>query len=138
MNSPAPWINDAILTWQKEGIPLHMGVWETYITEIEEWLDFSFPPDFYEFYKAVNGFAKNESNKELFCLWSLETIWEEYSGSKDAEFIGFCDYMINSWQYGYLKNQSGIYINALSFEKVADSFKEFIELLNADSERLYC
>lgn len=137
MNSPAPWINDAILTWQKEGIKLRPGAMPFYLTELEQWMGFSFPPDFYEFYKTVNAFEKHESNSELFCLWSLETIWEEYSGRKDTEFIGFCDYMINSWQYGYRKNQPGIYRNAIGFKKVADSFKEFIELLNADSEVLY-
>ena len=137
MNSPAPWINEAILTWQKEGIALQPGALETYIAEIQPWLGFTFPNDFYEFYKVVNGFARYESNKELFSLWSLETLWEEYLGSKDNEFIGFCDYMINSYQFGYLKSQPGIYRNAIGFEKVANSFSEFIELLNADSDLLY-
>lgn len=137
MNSPAPWINDAILTWQKEGIKLRPGALETYIAEMEPWLGFTFPQDFYEFYKVVNGFERHESNQEMFSLWSLETLWEEYSGSKDTEFIGFCDYMINSYQFGYLKSQPGIYRNAIGYEKVADSFKEFIELLNTDSELLY-
>lgn len=138
MNSPAPWINDAILTWQKEGVPLQTGVWETYIAEIEEWLGFSFPNDFYEFYRAVNGFANSETNKELFSLWPLETIWAVYQGNDDDEFIAICDYMINCHQIGFIKGQSGIYKDCHRKEKVADSFKEFIELLNADSEQLYC
>jgi hypothetical protein len=137
MNSPAPWINEAILTWQQEGIRLRPGALETYIVEMEQWLGFSFPQDFYEFYKVVNGFERYESNKELFSLWSLETLWEEYLGSKNNEFIGICDYMINSYQFGYLKSQPGIYRNAIGFEKVANSLSEFIELLNADSDLLY-
>ena len=137
MNSPAPWINEAILTWQKEGIKLRPGALETYIAEMEPWLGFTFPQDFYEFYKVVNGFERWVSNENFFSLWSLETLWEEYSGSKDTDFIGFCDYMINSYHFGYLKDQPGVYRNAVSIEKVADSFKEFIELLNTDSELLY-
>ena len=35
MNSPAPWINEAILTWEKEGIALQQGALETYIAEME-------------------------------------------------------------------------------------------------------
>jgi hypothetical protein len=137
MNSPAPWINDTILAWQKEGITLQTGVWESYIAEIEEWLGFSFPNDFYEFYKAVNGFANSEMNKEMFSLWPLETIWAEYQGNNDDEFIAICDYMINSHQIGFIKDQPGIYKNYARTEKIADSFKEFIELLNTDSELLY-
>jgi hypothetical protein len=137
MNSPAPWVNDAILTWQREGIKLRPGALETYIAEMEQWLSFTFPQDFYEFYKVVNGFERHESNQEMFSLWSLETLWEEYSGSKETEFIGFCDFMINSHQIGFIKDQPGIYKSYDYTEKVADSFKEFIELLNAGSDLLY-
>jgi hypothetical protein len=137
MNSPAPWINDAISTWQKEGVKLRPGVLETYIAEMEPWLGFTFPQDFYEFYKVVNGFEGHESNQEMFSLWSLETLWEEYSGSEDTEFIGFCDYLINSHQIGFIKGKPGIYKDYSRIEKVADSFREFIELLNTGSDLLY-
>lgn len=137
MNSPAPWINEAILTWQKEGIALNPGALETYITEIEQWLGVSFPQDFYELYKVVNGFADWGCNEEMFSLWSLELIWEQNQVNMEHEFIAICDYMINSYHFGFLKDQPGIYRNAIGFEKVADSFKQFIELLNTDSELLY-
>ena len=77
MNSPAPWINEAVLTWQKEGIALRQGALETYIAEIEQWLGFSFPNDFYEFYKVVNGFEDGDMNKDMFSLWPLEVILAE-------------------------------------------------------------
>ena len=137
MNSPAPWINDAILTWQKEGIALHSGALEVYIAEIEQWLGFNFPNDFNELYKAVNGFANSNMNSDMFYLWPLEVIWAEYRGNNDDEFIAFCDFMINSHQIGFIKDQPGIYKSYDYTEKVADSFKEFIELLNTGSDLLY-
>jgi hypothetical protein len=137
MNSPAPWINEAIFTWQKEGIALNPGALEAYMAETEQLLGFSFPPDFYELYKVVNGFADRGSNKEMFSLWPLETIWEENPVNREEGFIAICDYMISSYHFGFLKDQPGIYRNAIGLEKVADSFKQFIELLNADSELLY-
>jgi hypothetical protein len=137
MNSPAPWINEAILTWQKEVIALQPGALETYIAELEQWLGFSFPNDFYEFYKVVNGFERYVSNEDFFSLWSLETLWEEYLNNKEGEFIGVCDYMINSHQIGFIKGQTGIYKEYARTEKIAGSFKEFIELLNSGSDLLY-
>jgi hypothetical protein len=143
MNSPAPWINEAILTWQKEGIKLRPGALETYIAEMEQWLGFSFPADFYEFYKVVNGFERWSSNENFFSLWSLETLWEEGPNNQEDDFIGFCDHMINSHWIGFVKNKPGIYrhypniITEGRTTKIADSFKEFIELLNTDSELLY-
>lgn len=137
MNSPAPWINEAILTWKREGVALQSGALETYIAEIEQWLGFSFPTDFYEFYKTVNGFENSDMNKEMFSLWPLGAIWAEYQGNDDDEFIAFCDYMINSYHFGFLKDQSGIYRNAVSIDKIADNFKEFIEILNTNSDKLY-
>src|ERR1044072_3588567 len=109
MNSPVPWINEAILTWKREGVALQSGALESYIAEIEQWLGFSFPNDFYEFYKAGNGFENSDMNKDMFYLWPLEVIWAEYQGNDDDEFIAFCDFMINSHQIGFIKNQPGIY-----------------------------
>lgn len=137
MNSPAPWINEAILTWQKEGIALNPGELEPYIAEIEQWLDFSFPQDFCELYKVVNGFERGVSNENFFSLWSLDTLWEEYPNNMEDGFIGFCDYMINSHQIGFIKGQPGVYKDYERTTMIASSFEEFIEMLNTDSELLY-
>ncbi|MCS3800071.1 SMI1/KNR4 family protein [Niastella sp. OAS944] len=137
MNSPVPWINEAILTWKREGVALQSGALESYIAEVEQWLGFSFPNDFYEFYKAVNGFENSDMNKDMFYLWPLEVIWAEYQGNDDDEFIAFCDFMINSHQIGFIKGQPGIYKSYDRTEKVADNFKEFIEILNSNADPLY-
>lgn len=137
MNSPAPWINEAILTWQKEGIALRPGALDAYIAEVEQWLGFKFPNDFYELYKVVNGFENSGMNRDMFSLWPLEVIWDEYQGNKDDEFIAFCDYLINSHQIGFIKGQTGIYKDYARTEKIANSFREFIELLNGNSDPLY-
>ncbi|WP_431241568.1 SMI1/KNR4 family protein [Flavobacterium sp. P21] len=128
--------NYTISIWNEAGIKLQSGASEELILEFEKKLNFKFPKDFRSFYLKVNGFVDFEWNKNMFSLWSLERIYEEYKFDQNLDYIAFCDYLINSHSMGYMKSRNGIFMNTTN-EKVCETFEEFIDLLNANSDKLY-
>lgn len=128
--------NYTISIWDEADIKLQSGASEELILEFEKKLNFKFPKDFRSFYLKVNGFVDFEWNKNMFSLWSLERIYEEYKFDQNLDYIAFCDYLINSHSMGYMKSRNGIFMNTTN-EKVCETFEEFIGLLNTNSDKLY-
>jgi hypothetical protein len=134
MNSIALWINEAIVTWRREGIALQAGVSLQYIEEVEQMLGFTFPDDFKEFYTTVDGFANDTMSNSMIYMWSMNKIFQEHIAGDDDEFIGFCDYMINSHRIGFIKNERGIYKCYDQVIPIAETFSTCIQLIYTDSD----
>jgi hypothetical protein len=73
----------------------------------------------------------------MFSLWPVYRIIEEYNFSRDKNFIGFSDYLINSHQIGFTKDRKGIYKYYNKPDLIADRFDQGIHLINIDSEMIY-
>jgi hypothetical protein len=137
MESLLPWTDQAISHWVSKGIKLQEGAPEEKITLLENILSFKFPADFSELYIKVNGFADWDSNEGMFSLWPLEKIFEEYHANGDINYIGFCDYLINSHTIGYDKTDGRIFKDYNTTQPIAETFRHFIQLLNSDDDLLY-
>jgi hypothetical protein len=131
------WTDRAILVWTNSGIKFQPGVSLNIITSYEAQLDFQFQLDFKELYQKVNGFEDFDWNKHMFSLWSLERILKEYRENNDNNYVGFCDYLINSHSIGFFKSEKGVYKSYSQIEPIADTFREAIELINTNSDLLY-
>lgn len=125
-----------ISIWSKTDVKLQKGISLALISEAERKLDFKFPEDFKAFYQRVNGFVDCDWNKDMFSLWSIERIVEEYLNDENKDYIAFCDYLISSYTFGYIRNGESIIMNITS-EKICDTFDDFIQLLNSNSDKLY-
>jgi|GEM_PF-6718188 len=112
-----------IFDWIKEGIELNRAATSGQILSCEEAIGFRFPTDFTQFYFLYNGFKEFNMDSKLLSLWSIEKIQAEYDPSD--EFIGFCDYLINSHQIGYIKSQHGIYLD-YNRSLICNDFNEFL------------
>jgi hypothetical protein len=125
-----------IAVWRETDLKLQSSSSEELISEFEEKLNFRFPHDFKAFYLKINGFADFEWNANMFSLWSLERIFEEYKLNKNDNYIAFCDYLINSHSIGYVKDKNGIFMDTID-KKVCETFEEFVGLLYTNSDKLY-
>ncbi|WP_143307491.1 SMI1/KNR4 family protein [Chitinophaga vietnamensis] len=125
--------------WRTEKIKLNPAASPDLIAEIEIAIGFSFPEEFKELYAQVNGFADFDWRENLFSIWPLERILEEYESSADKGFVGFSDYLINSHSLGFLKSQSGVFKNygTGKYIPVSASFTESIKLINSNSDLIY-
>lgn len=132
----ADWIDETINGWKRTDVKMQSGISTDYFLEFEKKLNFIFPADFKEFYQQANGFVDCDWNENMFSLWSLEKIFEEFQLDKNENFIGFCDYLIGIHSIGYFKNEGGIFINT-EYAKICNTFEEFIVLLNSNSDLLY-
>lgn len=137
MQSPA--IEEILIQWENEKINRNPGAPSNSIIELENIIGFKFPEGFKELYSQVNGFADNDWRENMFSIWPLERILEEYSSSEDKNFIGFADFLINSHNIGFLKTQAGIFkkyrIN--EYFLISDSFIDSIKLINTNSDSIY-
>jgi hypothetical protein len=131
------WVNQAIAHWNSKGIKLQAGAPSEKIVTIESVLAYQFPADFTELYLKVNGFADGDWNEDMFSLWPVEKVWSEFHGNGDTHYIGFCDFLINSHTIGYNKSDGLIYKDYNLAEPIANNFREFIQLLNSNDDRLY-
>jgi hypothetical protein len=131
------WADQAVLTWTKSGIKLQAGLSLEVILGFEVQLDFRFPEDFRELYQKINGFKDFDWNKHMFSLWSLERIIKEYQKDDENNYVGFCDYLINSHSIGFFKSEEGIYKSYSQIEPIARTFREAIELINTNADLLY-
>jgi len=131
------WAETAIQQWKAEGIELNPGISAEELNRTEKMLDFVFPYQFKELYIKVNGFHNNDWRVNMFSLWPVERIIEEYNFRTDKNFIGFSDYLINMHQIGFTKNKEGIYKCMDNPEFITDTFEQGIHLINIDSELIY-
>ena len=131
------WADQAISTWTNSGIKLQHGLSLEVIKNFEAQLGFQFPADFRELYQKANGFEDFDWNKHMFSLWSLDRILREYQEDNDENYVGFCDYLINSHSIGFFKSEEGVYKSYNQIEPIAKTFKEAIELINTNSDLLY-
>lgn len=133
------WIEEAKSIWTMDGgIKLQTGEPLSKIFEIETQLNFKFPLDFVIFYQKINGFKDFDWNENMFTLWSLERILKEYQEANNLDFIGFCDYLIQTCTIGFNKHNDHIYKYIYDEpEFVVNTFEETIALFNTNYCILY-
>ena len=132
-------LHEIIEYWRLAYIKLNKAANKDLINQTQQKINFYFPDDFIKFYIKVNGFTDWDMTNEMFCIWTLERISEEYEKSNKKEFIPFCDYLIDSHRIGYLKSKTGVYKDYYDekFYKIADTFEETINMIVIDSDLLY-
>jgi hypothetical protein len=131
------WTDQAIDIWTSKGIKLQSGISVDKISDFEKLLDFKFPQDFTELYSKANGFEDFDWNENMFSLWSLDRIVKEYQEAGDTNYIGFCDFLINSHSIGFFKTDRGIFKSYDQTQSIGNTFKEVIELINLNSDLIY-
>tara|TARA_R110002051_G_scaffold175032_2_gene245104 strand:- start:34 stop:447 length:414 start_codon:yes stop_codon:yes gene_type:complete len=135
-------ISEIIEFWKSSNINLNRGAKLNDINNLEDYLNFEFPETFRQFYSNINGFEDFVYNENMFSIFSLERIKEEYTFSDNKNFIPFCDYLINSHQIGFYRNTKAVYTNYENIlgdlnDKVADNFElSMIEILT-NSAKIY-
>ena len=137
MDSPGQirtWIDKATYAWYLGEVRLQKGATLDQIADCEKKLDFKFPQDFVELYLQINGFEDLDWNKHMFSLWSLKRIVTEYEG---GNFIGFCDFLINSHSIGFCRTDPRIYKNYDQKTPIAETFATAIEMINTSSDLVY-
>ncbi len=103
MNSS--WAEPIIEKWKSLGIELNPGATIEKIAKAEKEVGIVFPRDFKELYVQVNGFVNWDWTPTMFSLWPLERIVEEYLKAENLQFVGFCDWLINCLNIGFLKGE---------------------------------
>ena len=132
-------IDEIIDIWRNTGIKLNAPATIDVLKKVQENINFQFPDDFINFYLRINGFKDWDMTNEMFSIWTLERIEEEVLKSDNTNFIPFCDYLINSYRYGFHKDKLGIYKEYYSdmTYKMTDTFEEIIKLIYLDSSSLH-
>ncbi|WP_288438684.1 SMI1/KNR4 family protein [uncultured Chryseobacterium sp.] len=124
--------------WKSENIKLNSPATSEFIEVTEEAIDFQFSDDFKKLYLKVDGFADGNWTINMFSVWPLAIILEQYPNENDKSFIPFADYLINSHHIGFVKGKSGVFKNAdETLVKIADTFSETIFLIISDADILY-
>src|SRR5688500_9351533 len=125
------WTDKIIDLWTTDEIKLSPPATIDEIDATEEILVFQFPSDFKELYLRLDGFVDWDWTKNMFSIWPLARIVEEYNRESDKAFIVFADYLINSRHIGFVKGKNGVFKNyGTTAELIADSFSEVISLIN--------
>jgi len=140
MNTPGQilsWTDQAISIWTTNGVKLQDGISSNAISDFEKLLNFKFPQDFIDLYLKANGFEDFDWNEHMFSLWSFDRILKEYQEDNNNNYIGFCDFLINSHSIGFFKTETGIFKNYDQTQAIANTFKEGIELINSNSGLIY-
>jgi hypothetical protein len=136
------WANKVVFSWNAQSVKLEEGASSGIIEKAEQHLLFKFPDSFKILYNKANGFKDMDWNEHMFCFWPLHRVMEEYDYNRHPDFIGFCDFLISSLWIGFVRNQPGIFkrynLQGLSNpEKIADSFEEAVEMINANAGMIY-
>jgi hypothetical protein len=134
------WVQLTKSLWLSKGINLEPGARSENVEATEIAIGFVFPLDMKKLYKVVNGFENWDWTPGMISMWPMERIREEYLTGNDKNFVGFCDFLINSHCVGFLKEYNGIYAKYdgdYPMDRVAESFKETIGLINSDSNLIY-
>jgi SMI1 / KNR4 family (SUKH-1) len=125
------WIQNAINYWKLDKIDLLPGADLKSISSLEKDVGVKLPTDFIDFYLTVNGFKDLRVNSNMFCIWPIEKIRKDYLVFHDKNFIGFCDYLMDSHWIGLHKISQGVF-NDFDLEKpITGTFKEFIKFINS-------
>ena len=130
-------IDNIIDQWKSESIRLNGPSSLEVIEQVENLVQFSFPDDFKALYLRVDGFKDWDVRPNMFSIWPLERIVDEYKENQDKNFIGFSDYLINSHHIGFYKHKIGIYICHAEYFAISPNFIESIQAINSDSEAIY-
>jgi len=141
-------ISEIVQQWKVEKIQLNPPATLDVIKRTEESVNYTFPPDFKKLYLIADGFKDWACRPNMFSLWPLQRITDEYleelSRSRSTylnelakNFVGFCDYLINSRQIGFFKNSIGVYKSYDEFNPIAQSFSEALQLINKDANSIY-
>jgi len=143
-------ISEIIEQWKVELIQLNPPATIDSIKRAEQIVHYTFPPDFKELYLISDGFKDRDWRPNMFSLWPLQRIIDEYSeelsrntGNSSYQdeharnFVGFCDYLINIHQIGFFKNSIGVYKSYDEFNPIAQSFTEALQLINKDADLIY-
>jgi hypothetical protein len=131
------WTDEAISIWTTVGIKLQDRLSSDKISEFEKQLEYKFPQDFLDLYQKVNGFKDFDWNEHMFSLWSVDRILKEYQEDNDNNYVGFCDFLINSHSIGFFKTGKGIFKSYDQTQPIACTFEEAIALINSNSDLLY-
>lgn len=131
-------IEEQIDNWKKQGVAINTGASENDIKFLEKSTAFRFPDDFTVFYKSVNGFKDMDWTSNMFSIFPLDRIKEEYEHEENQKnFVPVCDFLISSHHLGYLKGKEGIYKDYDQKNPVCSNFTELLNLIEADSEKIY-
>ena len=133
-----PWVQATRSLWLKRDLKLEPGVSiaEIEFTELE--VGFQFPSDMKDLYRVVNGFKEWDMDADsMISIWPMERIREEYNASSDKNFVGFCDFLINSHAIGFCKDRNGIFKCYDAFNPISETFVQAIDLINTSSELIY-
>jgi hypothetical protein len=134
------WIQEVIAKWKSEGVKLGPPASISDIEKVESVFNFKLPIDFKEFYLACNGFADLDWQKNMFTLWPLEMMVEEYKDSRNQNFVGFSDFLLASHFIGFNKDRTGVFKSYQYLEDgelIAETFEEVIMMINSGSDRVY-
>jgi len=131
------WTDQAIYSWTKSNTKLQPGLSVDLISEFETLLNFKFPQDFIDLYQKVNGFKDLDWNEHMFSFWPLDKIIVEYKIDNDNTYIGFCDFLINSYSIGFSKDSNKIFKHFDRQNPICDTFKEAVFLINSGSGNIY-
>jgi len=131
-------IEATIRYWKSKGIEVNNGATVEDIFTLEKQIRFSFPADFKVFYRTINGFKDRDWTSNMFSLFPLNRIKEEYEFEQnERNFVPICDYLISSHHLGYLKGHEGIYKDYEQTEKVCRNLVELLDLIDLDSDKIY-
>lgn len=82
------WVDIKILIWKKDGVKLNNAATPEIIADTQSKLEFIFPEDFINFYKKANGFIEWDIIGNMFSIWSLEKIVQQYKiGGAKKKFL---------------------------------------------------
>lgn len=134
-------IIEIIEYWKQSEVNLNDGISLKKIEMLEKRISFKFPQAFKFFYNEINGFKDCDWSENMFTLYSIERIEEEYLDSQNEMFVPFCDYLINSHQIGFNKLDDHIYIDyhldKRFNDKVAKTFEKCLIEIIKDSNKIY-
>jgi hypothetical protein len=123
---------EAQLIQQK--IELNPGVTVAQLIEVEDQLDFKFSDSFKNFYLSYNGFKEDVMDQSFLYLWPIQKVLLNFDN--ENEFIGFCDFMVNSHSIGFLKTRQGIFKSYAQVKPICQTFDEFLFLWSNDDPEL--
>jgi len=137
LTNKVSWTDQAIYAWNQSGTKLQSGLSRNKISEFETLLNFEFPEDFIDLYQKVNGFKDIDWNEHMFSFWPLDKIIVEYKIDNDNTYIGFCDFLINSYSIGFSKDSKKIFKHFDRQNPICDTFKDAVFLINSGSGNIY-
>ncbi|GAB3194025.1 cell wall assembly regulator SMI1 [Pontibacter aydingkolensis] len=131
------WIGKTIEQWEIDGVELNVGASLEAIKNAERVLNFIFPLQFQQLYVKANGFNNLDWIENVFSIWPIERMLEEFNESTNKDFIGFADYSMNVHQIGFVRGKEGVYKYCDNPVQFANTFEEAISLINSDDETIY-